>query len=102
MNTQYDNAVWAMLDEAATGPTLPEDIDPEPGHPEAYFGAGIRDGIADARRALAELEAALAMANGHEAEEWAFDALQDAAVRIEVGVTGRGVLARAAMADAAA
>jgi hypothetical protein len=102
MTTHYEEAVWTMLDPEATWPTLPEDINPEPGGPEAYFGECLRESIAHARRHLAELEEALSKPGWFEVEDEAFSGLREATVNIEVAVRGRVILARAALADATA
>lgn len=99
MNTHYDEAVWTMLDPQTAWPTLPEDINSEPGGPEAYFAERIREYVAHARNQLAQLEGALGRPGWFEAEQEAFDALQEAVVGIQVGVRGRVVLGEAALAD---
>jgi hypothetical protein len=96
-NMQYDEAVWTMLDPRTTWPTLPEDINSEKGGPEDYFAGCIRESIADARRYLADLEEALDRPGWFEAEEDAFEGLQEAIVGLEVAVTGRVILGRAAL-----
>lgn len=90
-----------MLDPEATWPTLPEDINPDRGGPEAYFEECIREHIAHARRHLVDLENALKQPGWFEVENDAFTGLQEATVGIEVAVVGRVILARAASADAA-
>jgi hypothetical protein len=99
MNTHYDEAVWTMLDPETDWPTLPEDINPERGGPEAHFADCIREHVTHARSQLAQLEAALGRPGWFEVEQEAFDALQEAVVGIEVAVTGRVILAHAAIAD---
>lgn len=99
MESNYDEAVWTMLDPQTAWPTLPEDIDPERGGPEAYFAESIREHIAHARRHLADLENALSRPGWFEVEEDAFDGLREATVGVQVAVTGRAILARATIAD---
>ncbi|WP_168794682.1 hypothetical protein [Paraburkholderia aromaticivorans] len=101
-NTQYDEAVWTMLDPATAWPTLPEDINPERGGPEKHFAECIRENIARARRHLADLERALGRPGWFEVEDDAFDGLQEATVGIEVAVRARMMLAQATIAEAIA
>ncbi|MFM0648091.1 hypothetical protein PQR14_27550 [Paraburkholderia bryophila] len=100
MESNYDEAVWTMLDPETAWPTLPEDIDPERGGPEAHFELNMREWIATARRSLDKLEYALNQPGWFEPEEEAFLELQEATVGVEIAVAGRGILGRAAIADA--
>lgn len=98
-NTNYDEAVWTMLDPETDWPTLPENINPQRGGPEAHFAECIQENIAHARRHLAYLERALARPGWFEVEQGAFEGLREAAVGIEVAVVGRVILGNAVLAD---
>lgn len=94
--TNYEAAVWAMLDPDATWPTLPESISLEDSSPERYFDECIQDEIRHARQAIEDIEKAGWQAG--DAED-AIERLREALTGLEISAKGRELLAQARLAD---